>query len=106
MLSKLILVLTLLVLPSFLVAKKVTDELEAKAGDVVIRLAGTKCTSKVVLEQLKPEFHDQFRKAEIRAKSKPVVGCWTLDATGVYVIFEDGSQGYVPTEMFKPVETL
>jgi hypothetical protein len=88
------------------VAKKTTDELEARAGEVVIRIAATPCVNKTVLENLKPEYHAQFRKAEIRTAGKPVNGCWTIDDQGVYLMFEDGNQGYVPPQMFKPVETI
>ena len=107
MLNKIILVISLLLVPTFLSAKKPpAEELEARAGDVTIRIAGKQCTNKTVLGQLKPEYHAQFKKAEIKANGKTVGGCWTIDANGVYIIFEDGEQGYVPPEMFKPVETL
>ena len=107
MLSKLILSLSLLILPTFLLAKKPpAEELEARAGDSIIRLAGSKCTYKTVLEQINSEYHAQFKKAELKVSGKPIKGCWTIDANGVFVIFEDGSQGYVPTEMFKPVEVI
>ena len=106
MLLKLLLALSLTILPNFLQAKKVADELEARAGEVVIRIAATSCVNKTVLENLKPEYHAQFRKAEMRTAGKPVNGCWTIDDQGVYLMFEDGNQGYVPREIFKPVETL
>lgn len=107
MLKKIILTLAIL-LTSYAAhaAKAAPDELEARAGDVVIRLAGKECTNKKVLDQIKVEYHKQFKKAEIRHRGTPTAGCWTIDQTGVYVIFEDGSQGYVPPEVFKPVETL
>jgi len=106
MLLKIILALSLTILPNFLLAKKVADELEARAGEVVIRIAATPCVNKTVLENLKPEYHAQFRKAEIRTAGKPVNGCWTIDDQGVYLMFEDGNQGYVPPQMFKPVEVI
>ncbi len=107
MLLKIILALSLTILPIFsLSAKKTTDELEARAGEVVIRIADKPCVNKTVLENLKPEYHAQFRKAEIRTAGKPTNGCWTVDENGVYLMFEDGNQGYVPKEIFKPVETI
>ena len=107
MVYKLILVLSLLVTPSFLLAKKApAEELEARNGDTVVRIAGTKCTYKSVLDQLKPEFHAQFKKAEVRNSTKVVKACWAMDATGVFIMLETGEQGYIPPEMFKPVETL
>ncbi len=107
MLLKIVLALSLTILPIFsLSAKKTADELEAKAGEVVIRIADKPCVNKTVLDNLKPEYHAQFRKAEIRTAGKPVNGCWTVDDNGVYLMFEDGNQGYVPREIFKPVETI
>ena len=106
MLSKLILSLFLLILPTYLSAKKSADEFEARAGDVVVRIAGGKCTNKVVLDQIESTYHAQFRKAELKGNGTSKKGCWTVDTNGVFVIFENGEQGYIPLEMFKPVETI
>lgn len=81
-------------------------ELEARAGDVVIRITNAPCTNKVVLEAIKKEYHEHFKKAEIRSKGAAKAGCFIIDSTGVYLIFEDGNQGYVGHNQFKPVETL
>lgn len=105
-LSAILLTFTVLFGATTVVAKKTTDELEARAGEVVIRIAATPCVNKTVLENLKPEYHAQFRKAEMRTAGKPTNGCWTVDDQGVYLMFEDGNQGYVPREIFKPVETI
>lgn len=107
MLSKIILVLAFLFTPTILLAAKApSEELEARAGTTIVRIASTQCTNKIVLDHLKPEYHAQFRKAEVRVEGKPVKGCWTMDANGVFIILENGEQGYVPPEVFKPVETL
>ena len=108
MLSKLVLVISLLIAPAMLSAKKPpADEYEARGDGIVIRIAGTKCTNKKVLDQLDPQHHKNFRKAEIKLVDKKAIGaCWIVDASGVFVIGEDGNQGYVPLEQFKPVETI
>lgn len=87
-------------------AKAPAEELEVRNGDTVIRIANKPCTNKTVLENLKPEYHKQFRKAEVRNAGKPTQGCWTMDGNGVYIMLENGEQGYIPPEVFKPVETL
>ena len=108
MLVKPLLVLAMLVSPTILLAKKApAEEMEARGDGVIIRIASAKCVNKKVLEQLDPKYHKDFRKAEIKSNDKKAVGaCWIVDATGVFVIGEDGNQGYVPLEMFKPVEVI
>ena len=87
-------------------AKPPTEELEVRSGDTVIRISSKPCTSKIVIEMLKPEVVKQFRQAELRNAGKPTKVCWTMDSTGVYVILENGDQGYIPPEAFKPVQTI
>lgn len=88
-------------------AKPPADEFEARGDGVVIRIAGAQCTNKKILSQLAPQFHKDFRKAEVKlADKKAQSACWIVDINGVFVIGEDGNQGYVPLEMFKPVETI
>lgn len=108
MLSKALLILSLLVAPSFLSAKKpAPEEMEARGEGVIVRIAGTKCTNKKVLEQIQPEYHKNFRKAEVKLDGKKAIGaCWIADDNGVFVMAADGNQGYVPLDMFKPVETI
>lgn len=106
MLNKFILTILILLSPTLWAAKAPAEELEARNGDTVIRIAGKPCTNKTVLENLKPEYHSRFKKAEVRNAGKPTQGCWTMDGNGVYIMLENGDQGYVPPEVFKPVETL
>lgn len=87
-------------------AKPPAEELEVRSGDMAIRISNKPCTSKVVIEMLKPEVVGQFRRAEVRNAGKPTKGCWTMDAQGVFIILENGDQGYIPPEAFKPVETI
>ena len=87
-------------------AKPPTDELEVRSGDTVVRISSKPCTSKIVIEMLKPEVVKQFRQAELRNVGKPTKGCWTMDSTGVFIILENGDQGYIPPESFKPVQTI
>jgi len=106
MLSKIILVLSLLLVPFSLSAKPQVEELEARAGDVVIRITSKPCTNKAVLEQLKPEFTTKFKMAEVRVAGKPTPACWIGSPEGIFILAEDGNQGYVPTEQFKPINVI
>lgn len=82
-------------------------EMEARGDGVIIRISADLCTNKKVLALLEPQFHKDFRKAEVKVKDKKAVGaCWVVDVNGVFVMAEDGNMGYVPLEVFKPVQTI
>ena len=106
MLSKIILVLSILVLSFSLSAKPQVEELEAKSGDVTIRITSKPCTNKAVLEQLKPEFKPKFRQAEIRVSGKTTPACWVGSPEGIFILTETGDNGYIAPEQFKPVEVI
>jgi hypothetical protein len=103
---KFLLTIFLAFLAAVAIAAAPVNELEAKSGETVVRISGANCTNKAVLDNLKPEFRAQFKRAEVRNSGKPTAACWTMDARGVFIMLENGDGGYVPPEAFKPVETI
>ena len=87
-------------------AKAPPQEFEARGDGVTVRISSPQCTNKKVLDLVKEEYHRDFKRAEIRKFGKTIPACWIVDTTGIYVVGEDGDRGYVPIELFKPVEVI
>lgn len=75
-------------------------DLVATNGESELRLTGEPCTNAAVLDQLKPEYHAQFKRAQATIKGKALPGCWIDTMEGVYYIqFPDGGLAF-PITMF------
>lgn len=84
------------------------DHLVAKLGNVVVTIYTTPCTSKPVLENIKPDYHAKFKKANVLYAGKNLEACWTLHTDGsIYVMDEDGDPSPpLSPEVFGPEETI
>lgn len=76
-------------------------DLVATNGENEIRLMTAEpCTNPAILEQLKQEYHSQFKRATATIKGKALPGCWIDTMEGAYYLqFPDGGLAF-PVEMF------
>jgi hypothetical protein len=72
------------------------------AGDE-LRLMNGACDHQDILDQLKPEFHSQFKRAQATIGGAVVRGCWIEieEEKAFYVQFENGQGNVFPMGMFK-----
>jgi hypothetical protein len=77
------------------------DELVARSGDDMVRLAETPCTSETVRALLKSEGAG-YKAASARVEGQSYNGCWRAVGNVVHVVYEDGDQGIIPIADLKP----
>jgi hypothetical protein len=91
-----------LVAASFAVSAH-SDLVATNQGGDELRLLNAPCDHKVILDQLKPEFHSQIKRAQATIDDKPIKGCWieVEEEKGVYTLFESGEGHLFLLETFK-----
>ena len=69
-----------------------------------IRLFDKPCANEAVLQQIRPEYRDQFQLAEVTTKAEGTIpACWIEDPDGdFYVMLVDGRNGFFQGSAFKP----
>jgi hypothetical protein len=79
-------------------------EMVAKQGDDVVRLMDAPCPYASVLRFIPEEARKEFRKADTRVGGQRYFACFRLLGSTVQVVYEDGDQGMIPSDHFKPDE--
>jgi hypothetical protein len=82
------------------------SEMVARQGDDSIRISEAKCETASVLRHIKPELRKNFRKADARIGGQRYFACWMLQASTVFVVYEDGDLGLVPLQEFKQPNSI
>jgi len=83
-----------------------TASMRAKAPDGEITVSDQKCTNQAILARIPREVHDQILTAEVILNKQKYAACWHGMPQGVHLLYEDGDEGMVPYQMFKPVDTI
>jgi hypothetical protein len=78
------------------------NDLVARQGADVIRLATTACTSEEVLSRVAPQMRSQFRTAQATVDGRTYTACWRMTPSAAHLVYEDGDQGLVPLSALKP----
>lgn len=80
-------------------------DLVAYEGTDMIRLSHAECTNQAVLQRIEPDARAAFRTASAMLQGQRYTACWSVTATAVYLVYEDGDQGLVPVSKLKvPVD--
>lgn len=90
------LTLCMAVLPAF--ADRVFRD---PTGQVILR-DNVPCPAVVLAHIPEKEVHDRFSKADTIVDGKPFVACYAESGPAVFLVFEDGDQGVLPQDSFKP----
>ncbi|HVR48865.1 MAG TPA: hypothetical protein VMS38_03955 [Pseudorhodoferax sp.] len=77
------------------------EDLVLNDGQDSIRLKDAACASEAVLNRIEPEARAMFRTASATLQGQHYTACWSLLATSVYLVYEDGDQGLVPVSRLK-----
>lgn len=81
------------------------EDLVLNDGQDSIRFKDAACASEAVLNRIEPEARALFRSASATLQGQRYAACWSLLATSVYLVYEDGDQGIVPVSKLKvPVD--
>jgi hypothetical protein len=66
-------------------------DLVATNGPNELRLIDSACTHEGILENIKPEYRDKFKRAQATVGNKTFAACWIDTGEGAYwVAFENG----------------
>ena len=100
MIHKLILGLFLSLFLSFAFA---TEALIYIDGKNYVRLFDKPCAIDTVLTMTPPQFRDGMQMGEAQIEGVKYAMCWTLLPNGqVGIVYTDGEQGLLPSNLFKP----
>ena len=91
----------------FLLGTAVTSSkaasMEAHLGkNTIITLFDTPCENKAVLDQIKPEYHQQFQAGMVVWGEGKRELCWTISDGDVVILDETGDGVELPILMFAP----
>ena len=92
----------LLLCAALAAAPAMSQDLVARQGNDMVRLADGPCTSKQVLVRLEPKLHSQFRAAMATVEGRTFAACWRKAGGVAHLLYEDGDQGIVPMSDLKP----
>lgn len=95
-------IIAALVAASFAVSAHADWVATNDAGDE-LRLMNGQCDHADILEQLKPEFHSQFKAAQATIGGQAIMGCWIeIEGEDVFwVLFRDAEGVAFAKEMFR-----
>lgn len=77
-------------------APAMSQDLVARQGEDMIRLADTPCDNQGVLGKLPAQFQEQYLQASATVQGQTFSACWRKAGSVVHLIYEDGDQGLVP----------
>jgi len=86
---------------ALIAAPALADELVASNGNDSVRLSNSPCTSKAVLDQLKPQFRETMHDATATVDGQSFKACWAVHGDSAHLLYEDGDQGLIPLTDFK-----
>ena len=92
----------LLLCAAIVAVPAMAQDLVARQGEDSVRLAEQPCTSDVVLSQLPPQMHGEFKAASAVVQGKTFTACWRQTGNAAYLVYEDGDQGVIPMAELKP----
>lgn len=77
-------------------APALADELVARNGDDMVRLADAPCASEAVLSKLPPQQHASFKAATAVVGGQTFTACWRAVGGRAHLFYEDGDMGVIP----------
>ena len=83
-------------------APAMAQDLVARQGNDIVRLADGPCTSEQVLARLQPELQSRFKAARAVVEGRTFEACWRRSGNAALLLYEDGDQGIVPLSDLKP----
>jgi hypothetical protein len=82
-------------------ASAAADSFVGSFQHLKFRLDTTPCTSKVILEKIRPEYHDSFMGGVVVENGKETQLCWVPQPPYVFVVDESGESGFLDVSDFK-----
>lgn len=92
----------LLCVAALAAAPAMAQDLVARQGNDIVRLADGPCTSEQVLARLEPALQSQFKAALAVVEGHTFAACWRKAGDVAHLLYEDGDQGVVPLSDLKP----
>lgn len=77
-------------------APALADELVARNGEDMVRLADAPCASEAVLSRLPPQHHQHFKAATAVVEGRTFAACWRAMGGRAHLFYEDGDMGIIP----------
>jgi hypothetical protein len=96
--KKLILLLVLLVATGCLAGERV-----ARQGDDEVHVFDSPCVSAQTIIRIPENAREGWGKMQGRYQGERFFGCWRALGDNILILWEDGDQGLLPVQDFKPV---
>lgn len=96
----------LIMLLSVMLAFQAHADAMARNGNVTVFITDKGCEYRLVLAQIKPEFHHVWYAASATVDGKAYMACWALIGDTVVLVYEDGDRGEVPIADFKRIPSV
>jgi hypothetical protein len=80
-----------------------TADFVAQQGDdyVLLRDTAGSCPA-AIQEKINPDQVGRFKRADVKIQGQTFVACWAEASGYAFLVYEDGDQGAIPLELFKP----
>jgi hypothetical protein len=78
-----------------------SQNLVARQGEDTIRLGDAPCSDESVLNNVPPQFREEFMSASAVVQGHAFAACWRKAGSAAHLVYEDGDQGILPLSDLK-----